>query len=272
MALNALAWVGGKSVSATQGTGRWIAGLLPDDTSATYVEPFAGMLGVLLQRPKATVELVNDTNGRIVNWWRCLRDQPDELLRLVAFTPNSRDEFEHAADHLDDLALPAVVRAAHFTTVVRQSVRSSDKASKSSWRRKLDCNTGYQHICSLVDRLALVAERICDVQIENVDAVELLSRIAGNRVVVYCDPPYRTVRHQLYEVTTVNVDAMTEVLKAQSGHVAISGYGAEWDHLGWSKHTYRTVCSIPSDPSAKPAERTEVLWTNYEPTGQSALF
>ena len=39
-----------------QGTGRWITSLLPQRAGVLYCEPFAGMLGVLLQRPPSKSE------------------------------------------------------------------------------------------------------------------------------------------------------------------------------------------------------------------------
>ena len=271
MSLHALNWVGGKSAAASQRTGPWVASLLPDDRRVTYVEPFAGMLGVLLQRSKVSLEVVNDTNDRLVNWWRCLRDRPDELLRLVALTPYSRSEFGQAVENVDNADLSPVVRAAHFTTVLRQSIRSSDNVSGSSWRRWLAYDPAASgppigHTDRLVDRLAAVAARVHTVQIERIDAVALLERIADNqRAVVYCDPPYPTANQTLYQ-RSVDFGALADVLKAQQGRVAVSGYGAEWDCLGWrrvERVTHRLTPGV-----AKPYERTEVLWMNYVEQGQ----
>ncbi len=69
---------GGKS-PYDRGTGRWIANLLPNVPGHTYCEPFAGMLGGLLQRERASREIINDLNGDIANFWRVLRDRPAEL-------------------------------------------------------------------------------------------------------------------------------------------------------------------------------------------------
>ena len=47
-----------------------------------YAEPFAGSLAVLLARPAPAPgkrEVVCDTDGHIVNFWRALRDAPDEV-------------------------------------------------------------------------------------------------------------------------------------------------------------------------------------------------
>lgn len=77
--LSALYWPGGKSGNGA-GVGRWIADQLPWRYSSCYVEPFAGMLGVLLQRKPVQTEIVNDSDERVVNWWRVVRDRHLDLL------------------------------------------------------------------------------------------------------------------------------------------------------------------------------------------------
>ena len=45
-----------------------------------YVEPFAGSLAVLLHRDDpVSHEIVTDTNGHIVNFWRALRTDPEQV-------------------------------------------------------------------------------------------------------------------------------------------------------------------------------------------------
>ncbi|PZQ45669.1 MAG: DNA methyltransferase, partial [Phenylobacterium zucineum] len=70
-----------------------------------YVEPFAGGLSVLFAKPPARLETVNDLDGDIVNFWRVLREQPEDLIRACALTPHSRAEHASSRDRecLDDL-------------------------------------------------------------------------------------------------------------------------------------------------------------------------
>lgn len=64
-------WFGGKSRAADLIWERF--GDVPN-----YVEPFAGSLAVLLQRPhKARLETVNDKDAFLVNFWRAVRYDPD---------------------------------------------------------------------------------------------------------------------------------------------------------------------------------------------------
>ena len=66
-------YFGGKRLAAPI-----VWGLLGDVGS--YVEPFAGSLGVLLNRPPvdgARSEIVNDKDGLLINAWRAMRYAPD---------------------------------------------------------------------------------------------------------------------------------------------------------------------------------------------------
>ena len=67
---------------------------------------------------------------------------------------------------------------------------------------------------------------------------------------------------------------MVELLKAQKGKVALSGYGDEWDMLGWEKHQKETYTPLGTtkEANAKVSNRTESVWCNYKPVHQGALL
>ena len=261
MSLSAMSWMGGKSDGQgnQQRTGAWITSLLPHDTAVTYVEPFAGMLGVLLQRPKSAFEIVNDLDGMVVNWWRCVRDEPDEMTRLLTMTPNSRDEFYRARDSVA-AGGTGIRKALDFTICVMQGMAHAPSGGWGqhyqprgalAWRRGLD------------ERIAALADRMRDVAIENRPAEELIERLATiQEAVVYVDPPYPTATHGMYGADIVDRDRLAEGLKAMVGRAAVSGYNDEWDHLGWERHERATVRVSPGKTGEK---RVEVLWTNYTP-------
>ena len=68
-----LTYYGGKR---GYGKAEWIASFLPWHSDSCYVEPFAGMAGVLFARQPVKVEVLNDLNQRVVNWLRVVRDEP----------------------------------------------------------------------------------------------------------------------------------------------------------------------------------------------------
>ena len=257
IAYRSLRYYGGKR---GYGIGKWIAGLLPWEKDSYYLEPFAGMAGVLLARRPVKIEMLNDLNGRVVNWWRVVRDCPEEFGYLVEHTPRSRDEFKWACQMVDAPDLPDMQRGLAFHILVSQCVTAGDnRLSGTGWIRRFDPAIGSfsRHTAAEISRLA---ERMRNVQLENVDALDLLERTAGcDYAVIYCDPPYPTANTTPYAMGGLDFDRLGELLQAQLGAVAISGYAGEWDCLGWAaerKQALRPQIAGGGEP------RTEVLWRN----------
>jgi site-specific DNA-adenine methylase len=73
----------------------WLLPLLPQTTH--YCEPFGGSAAVLLNRKPSPVEMYNDIDGEVVNFFRVLRNQQGELIQAIGLTPFSREEFRLAA-------------------------------------------------------------------------------------------------------------------------------------------------------------------------------
>jgi site-specific DNA-adenine methylase len=88
----------------------WIIDTFPPHRC--YCEPFAGGASVLLQKPPAKFEVLNDLNQDVVRFFRVLRERPDELLRALDLTPYSRAE----------LALWGTRRAAFMSAAGSRSV------------------------------------------------------------------------------------------------------------------------------------------------------
>jgi DNA adenine methylase len=82
----AFGWYGGKFSHLD-----WLLPLLPP--SQHYCEPFGGSAAVLLNREPSPVETYNDIDSEVVNFFRVLRDQKDELVYAIGMTPFSREEY-----------------------------------------------------------------------------------------------------------------------------------------------------------------------------------
>ncbi len=79
----------------------WILEYLP--AHECYVEAFAASAPVLLAKRRAPgTEVNNDLDSLWANSFRVARDRGEELARLIAATPYSREEFDHAYEVLKD--------------------------------------------------------------------------------------------------------------------------------------------------------------------------
>lgn len=274
--LNGLNWTGGKGAnSVPQGT--WIASMLPQTTECCYVEPFAGMLGVLLQRKPSKTEIANDTDSLLINWWRVVRDEPRELVRRLELTPHSRLAYNDALKILATSEIEDKIEEARLWTIaISQSI--SKTMGKSGWsiqysHTRGSSRRGANHqIGKWEKKIMALAERMKPVQLECRPAEEILERLVDNpHAVIYCDPPYPSAT-EFYGNTDLNVPLLTELLAAQKGKVAISGYGDEWNELGWERHECPGLSGGTPSATEGAVVRREILWTNYEAQRQERLL
>ena len=275
--LSALPWFGGKSCARGQSIGRWVVARLDGRGAGCYVEPFAGMLGVLLGRPAADHEIVNDIDGRVVNWWRVVRDMPHELAEILDWTPDrSRDTLSEAISRLDD---PDPVRRAWAFTVA--VTNSADPLTGPSFKLTFN-NHSPTHRLGVRHRLRPLADRMRLVQIERCDAVGLLERVPApsptmrGGTLIYADPPYpgRSGGGYLHDV---DHDALDEALVAAAARgidVACSGYPGDrpaLDAAGWSRHEHSTTAHHSVAQGVRP-QRIECLWTSWHEDPTPALW
>lgn len=232
-----------------------------------YVEPFAGGLSVLLAKPRARLEVVNDLNGHIVTFWRVLRDQPEDLQRVCDLTPHSREEFTLAdlGDGLSDLE-----RARRVWVLMTQG--RSAIWSSTGWRHYQNgaAPTSFEkYMRAYRDRLHPAADRLRDVQIEQKPALEIITTY-GKHVanLLYVDPPYVGETRgsgQRYGVEMKQLDMHAELLEKLDGvaaKVALSGYAHPlYDGAlsGWRRVEIAATTQVSA--------RREVVWMNYEPPG-----
>lgn len=266
-----LSYYGGKTMIADR-----IVSLLPEHRH--YVEPFAGSLAVLLAKPRLAFETVNDLDGRLMTFWRVLRDRPEDLLRVCSLTPHSREEYEQAyqlGEDLDDLE-----RARRVWTILTQG--RSGSLRKTGWRCYEDSTATSssmpRYLRGYVERLGPAAERLMGVQIECRDALDVIRDYGEHaETLIYADPPYLgSVRaSRQYGVEMSHDDehkALCEALRACAAAVVLSGYDSPlYEDLydGW----HRTeIATTTGNGAAGGTARTEVLWSNRPLQVPATLF
>lgn len=252
-----------------------IAELLPPH--GHYVEPFAGSLAVLLAKRPAAAETVNDLSGDIVHFWKTLRDQPDDIERVCALTPHSREEHQLCYEPTDD-----DLERARRTWVRLTQGRAGQIRQRTGWRfrEKPETHSMTAYLQSYVSRLHPAAQRLARVSIECRPAVEVI-RAYGRHpgVLIYADPPYLDSTRTHAGFGDVYVHEMrggdehlelADALKTARAAVVLSGYDSPlYADLfdGWHRHELHATCG--NSPTAQ--SRTEVLWSN-RPFPQGSLF
>lgn len=261
----ALRWYGGKWRLAPR-----LIELFPPHR--IYVEPYGGAASVLLRKERSYGEVYNDLDGEVVNLFRVLRDTrlAPKLVRQLYLTPFAREEFEACYPRCEDpverarrlvaLSFMGFGANAHIraSTGFRGNVTRSGSTPAHDWMR-------------YPEALQQTIERFRGVVIEQRDAVDVIKRYDGPRVLFYVDPPYvqstraRYGAHRRYsvEMTDDNHGELLDVLRSVVGAVVLSAY----DHPLYDQQlrTWRKIELAARADGAKA--RTEIVWLNAAAAG-----
>lgn len=229
-----------------------------------YVEPFSGAASVLMRKPRATVEVLNDLHQRLVSAFRVLRD-PDSAARLaelLRLTPYAKAEYlECRQPH------PDPIEDARRLIVVAHQGHGSNAASgrvHTGWRRGdrgTRCTTAADWM-GLPEQVAAWCERLRGVYLECGEAIDVIRRYDGRDTLFYVDPPYvadtrhRGLRAYRHDLTDEQHRELAEFLRQVQGAVVLSGYDSDLYrelYPDWR----RVTCQATAD-AAKTA--VEVLW------------
>ena len=248
-------WFGGKGNLVSK-----LLALVPGHH--TYVEAFGGGASLLFAKEPSPMEVYNDVNRGLVDFFRVLRD-PDlfeAFHRLISLTPYARVEHEDCWATWHEQADP-VERARRWYVVARQSF--GGKFGRS-WRKMVaGTKGGAVPWVSTIEGLPEVHARLMRVQIECIDWRECLRAYDTPQTFFYLDPPFvlgtRGVGRYVHELTNDDHRDLVEAILGLSGLVLLSGYAhpiyepledAGWDRIDW-------------EVTVKKQKRVESVWINY---------
>ncbi len=177
-------WVGGKSRLRKQ-----IINLFPQHTC--YVELFAGAAWILFGKQPSDVEILNDIDQDLINFFRVVKEKSTELIVSFEWELVSRAEFERLAK-LDVSELTDVQRAHRFYYLIMASWGGEFHYPRFQ-TSVIDGGHGnrlFGALQTLEKRIKPVHERLQTVIVENLDWQKCFDRYNRPGVLMYIDPPY----------------------------------------------------------------------------------
>ncbi len=237
-----------------------------------WVEAFCGSAALTLAKKPAPIEVINDLNGEIVNFFQQLRENSEALCEAIALTPYAREEFLVSRD--SQLPKDPLERARRFLVATMMPVNGTYGSTSAGFSFSQSYTRGGKEArvnrwYNLPNRLAQAVERLRNVRIENRDARQLLDMFSNRpATLVYLDPPYFVKRSHKYVIDAADESFHKELLEIclkSRCMILLSGYNNTlYDSVlvkkaGWTKATIRTKTR---DTSGQDYHRTEVLWKN----------
>ena len=252
---------------AKWGLADWIISHFPEGyEKMVYLEPFCGSAAVFFNKRPGIVETINDLDSDIVNLFRVLREQPDKLRRMLELTPYSREEYDRSYEPCDD----PIEKARRFIVRTTQAI-GAKTGDRCGWRNHKQMRIGgtackwggiTETIDAAVSRLRGDTTHL--VQIEHMDALQLIRRYNSPDDLMYIDPPYvrstrKSGRLYAHEMSDDEHRELLDIVTKSRSKIIISGYECEMYNTalaGWRKDS--TLCQTTSTALA-----TETIWMNY---------
>lgn len=206
-----LAYIGGKNRIAKK-----IIALLPRHT--TYVEPFAGGAQVFFHKDPSRVEVLNDLNGDVVNFFRICQSHHTELIRYLKFTVVSRQWFS-LFEAENPGALTDVQRAVRFFYLQKNAFAGLVRHRKYHYAVSGPPGFNPDRIPELLEK---AHERLQRVQLESLPYEEILNRYDRPETLFYLDPPYWGRKLYAFNLDEKDYAEMVERLRRLRGKFVLS--------------------------------------------------
>jgi DNA adenine methylase len=236
-----------------------------------YCEPFFGGGALFFAKPKSEVEVINDINGEVINFYKVVKTKFPELEQEIKVTLHSRELFKKAKIIYENPDLfTDVKRAWAFWTMANQSYSSS----LESWGYAND-NGKEKTLSNKRDAFTLAyASRLELTQIESNDALRIIDRCDTSDAFFYLDPPYCNSHQGHYKgYSDLDFNMLLERLSRIKGKFLLSSYpSASLDQyitkFGWNTERFHKPVGVTKNTSKS---KTEVLTYNYNRTPLSQL-
>lgn len=232
-----------------------------------YTESFAGGLAFLFDKvPAKKFEVINDTNGAVVNFYTQFKENFSELNKLVQSTLHSRKCYQDAKiiyenPHLFD----EVLRAWSFWMLTNQGFASKigswgyDRSSGSIERRNNNKKLMFTEE---------IAARLERVQIECTDAIKVIESRDTPATFHYVDPPYVSSNQGHYAGYTIDdFERLLNCLASVNGKFLLSSYNEPLLQEFTKKHGWTSMKFNKQLSASKVGtkRKVEVLTMNYDP-------
>ncbi|MFA6924727.1 MAG: DNA adenine methylase [Bacteroidales bacterium] len=231
-----------------------------------YCEPFFGGGAVFFAKSPAKVEVINDSNGELINFYKVLKTDYKKLAKLIKGTLHSREEHETAEVVMKYPKLfNEVRRASAIWTLANQSFASM---LGGTWRCDLQKNSTASRLNNKRNNFTKdYAKRLEQTQIENRDALKVIKLWDSKDTFFYCDPPYYNADMGHYKgYTEQDFENLLKTLSKIKGKFILSSYPSELIEKYSKKFKWCTTkiegISV-SVALGKRKTKTEVLTSNF---------
>lgn len=229
-----ISYYGGKQLLAST-----IINLFPPHN--LYCEPFFGGGAVFFAKDRSPVEVINDHDERVINFYQVCKTNFDFLKQLIDQTPHSKKMHEESEYVLRNPVLYSPVKKAWaFWCQTNMSFGSCIYAGFGYGRKK---NSSEKKLMNKRNAFTLDYQKRLDcVQIECRDALKVIDTRDYEDAFFYCDPPYfNAIMGHYGGYTSENFLNLLEALSNIHGKFLLSSYDSKILQHYIKKHNWQFI-------------------------------
>jgi DNA adenine methylase len=225
----------------------------------TYVEPFAGGAQVFFRKESSPVEILNDLDGEMVNFYRICQSHHGELIRYMHYMLLSRKWFQHL-QKANPENLTDIQRAARYLYL--QKVAFGGRVRSQSYGYFVTSANRFspQKIPDLIEE---AHQRLAGAQIECGPYEEILTRYDRPTTLFYLDPPYFGIKLYHHNLEKDDFIVLRDRLMKLKGKFLLSLNDTPEVRRIFSSFHIETVGITYSVQIKGERQHEEVLISNY---------
>jgi DNA adenine methylase len=231
-----------------------------------YCEPFFGGGALFFAKPKSEVEIINDLNSEVVNFFKITQTKFPELEKEIRASLHSRELYQKAMvvyKHPD--MFDEVKRAWAFWVATNQGFSSLI----GSWGFG---KTNSKEVAVAGKRESFTreyADRLKQVQVENNDAIKVIDRADSKETFFYVDPPYigsDQGHYKGYEEEDFKI--LLDKLSKVKGKFLLSSYPSKLldSYIRKNKWYVHKVNKAVAVTKLTDKKKTEMMVMNFNPS------
>lgn len=231
-----------------------------------YNEPFCGGAALFFSKEPSEIEVLNDLNAELINFYTVMRQDFISLQKKINITLHSRRQHKdasviynnpHLFNSLDRAWAVWVLASQSFAAMIDGSW-GYDKTKNTATKRII--NKGVQFTEDYAIRLQ-------NVQLECADALYIIKSRDHEQAFHYCDPPYYNSDCGHYGGYSIHdFEQLLKVLAEVKGKFLLSSYPSDlldkyMKRYGWYQKRVESQVSVNK---GKGKLKVECMTANYE--------
>lgn len=233
-----------------------------------YAEPFCGGAAIFFTKPVSEIEVLNDTNKELINFYHVLQNKFVELEKMVSITLHSRWLHRDATVVYESPHLFDEVKRAWAVWVL--STQSFSAMLDGTWGFDKSKQTTTKKITNRRNEFTeALAIRLQNVQLECADALYVIRSRDTVNTLFYCDPPYYNSDCGHYDgYSQDDFESLLSALAGIKGKFLLSSYPSDLlkeytKQYGWFSQCYEQGVSVNSK-SGYQKKKWEMLTANFK--------